>query len=254
MVLLAESEDDIDIDDERQAEETETKVQRRLPPDFNKAASASDPRQVPAQRGKRGVEPNTLAQMASSKMVPRELKSVLALMCKMMLQTKQEVRDVTSVIFEVFLVPVVLATAELALQQNALFDQKIRKRGKGHGLGLPHLITFGGLVAGVTKDLQALTDKSAEIEELKLFDKKWHRLNQEEQFEKVKFCRLAKTFDQGTRRLILAFGVDADSQKCKLGIMNALAAIPKVEHKIGRAPPGYMERELSNWVRTLGEA
>ena len=67
----------------------------------------------------------------------------------------------------------------------------------------------------------------------------------------VKMCKCAKLFNEDQRKMVLTFGSGAEGQALRALALPLILAVDGAEHKIGRAPRGYMERELENWLATV---
>ena len=87
--------------------------------------------------------------------------------------------------------------------------------------------------------------------ELQAIQDHWKNSSLEEKADTIRFCRIIKMFDNSKKKLILAFGPSKTAQEIRATVTAALAAKEQVEHKIGRLPAGYMERELGLWLMEL---
>ena len=124
----------------------------------------------------------------------------------------------------------------------------MKKIGKKHQLGSPHVWAYGGLVSGLlekhtgetgAKNKAALEGHKESLEMLELDEKQ----------EVAQTCRLDKTFQQDTRRITICIR----TAEVRNAVINSFEQLGG-ERKSGRAPRGNMEREIQQWVDDmLGE-
>ena len=205
------------------------------------------------KRGKTGGEKDAASAAAGSsdkkKVVSKVMKenSVLfALIMKQLLAVSQASRDACQVLYDVWLIPSELPILTVPAGQNTLYDKKVRKKGKGHGLGPPFLWTALGMMVGLAQTLTG--EKQVEVNKIV---EKWKASSQEEQADLIKFCRVVKTFESNTRKLVLSFGASQVSQEIRSTLVGHISSLEGAMYKLGRPPAGYVERELSNWLKEL---
>ena len=67
----------------------------------------------------------------------------------------------------------------------------------------------------------------------------------------VRMCRCAKLFKEDQRKLVLTFGCGVEGQALRALVLPLVLALEGAEHKVGKAPRGYMERELEDWMKVM---
>jgi hypothetical protein len=65
---------------------------------------------------------------------------------------------------------------------------------------------------------------------------------------KVQYCRVQKMFDKDHKKLILA--MEGPPEAASLAVSEAVVQTGAIR-KYGRAPPGYMEDELQEWLEVF---
>ena len=179
--------------------------------------------------------------------VMRQHKTLFSLIIKQVLANTQAERDAMQILYDVYLSGAENPPILLATQQNTLYNKKIQKAGKGHSLGPPFVYTALGLFAGILQ----VTPEGTKKDEIKNIIKTYKEYSLEEKVDLLKFCRIVKTFDSSKKKLVLSWGPGQLAQEFRSSIMGVLANTENMEYKVGRPPAGYMERELSLWLKEL---
>ena len=175
----------------------------------------------------------------------KESKVLMTLMLKQILRNTQDNRDLMGVLFETWLGPAASLVATMAKQQNLRYSTGARSR--GHGLGPPHLYTFAGTLGALAVQAKE-TPSAAEAQgNLDTYSNKAML----DKSEIIKFCRLTPLFEKSKIRITMSFGVGMEAQACRNSLVKMLSATEGFEYKAGRAPAGYMERELGQWLQAL---
>ena len=180
----------------------------------------------------------------------KENKVLMTLIMKQILNSAQCNRDVQGVLFETWLMPIGTRIVELAKKQNLKYSEKVKVR--GHGLGPPHLYTFGGVLAGI----QELKKGSEMEEKINKVVELYIKMSVVEKGEIAKFCRISKIYDTTKYRVTMCFGPAEDAVRARAIIMTAMHSLEEemgFEFKQGRPPPSYMEREIGSWLQALLE-
>ena len=178
--------------------------------------------------------------------VMRQHKTLFSLIIKQVLANTQAERDAMQILYDVYLSGAEIPPILLAIQQNTLYNKKIQKAGKGHSLGPPFVYTALGLFAGL---LQIAPE--GKKEEIKNIIKTYKEYSLEEKVDLLKFCRIVKTFDASKKKLVLSWGPGQLAQEFRSTIMGIMTNIENMDYKVGRPPAGYMERELSLWLKEM---
>jgi hypothetical protein len=164
---------------------------------------------------------------------------LMILILKQLLNLVQGQRDLQSVLFDVVTIPAKSALAVACSVQGKRYASAASV--KGHALGPPHLYIFGTMLNWAGKESEALQTAF----------EKYQKMGITERAELIKLCKCSKLFDPEMKKMVLAFGPGPGAQECRAKLLQALVAIPEASHKIGKAPKGYMERELQNWLTDL---
>ena len=67
----------------------------------------------------------------------------------------------------------------------------------------------------------------------------------------AKLCKIAKLYDPAMKQLVITFGTGQEALRLRSLVMPALIKIPEAQPKVGKPPPGYMERELGEWLKHI---
>ena len=197
----------------------------------------------PAKKAPRGEE----KEKKKAGNIRGEQAQLLQLLAKQALRGAQESRDLHSAIIDTWVGDGGSPEANNMGEQNTNYQEQVRKAGKGHQLGPPHVYTFGGLLAGMLTRKDLLSELLVKIREIADW---WAAASTQQASEAVKFCRMSKVFNQKQRRLQIAWGPRA--APWSQFVRDALAESQAWEMKLGRAPPAVMERELQEWLSALG--
>ena len=186
----------------------------------------------------RGADDNG-AVAKTSQGVPASSKALYTLMMKMLLSLAQSRRNIEGVLFDVLIVPQDLPEVLKMTEQGSLYNQEVQKRGKGHGLGAPHLWIFGALLESLLLRKESIGAHN--FAELQKFKQKLTTLEYAQKMDIIKFTKVDKCYDQGKRRITLCI---AEARPELLSALQQIGA----ELKSGRAPASHMERELQEWL------
>ena len=167
------------------------------------------------------------------------------LMIKQILRSEQRGRDLEGALFDTCIGPAEDAMVEKMTSQNQLYA-KATKEAKGHGLGPPHVWTFGGLLGGLIEKGDAVGGQNLAV--LKRYYGEYDGLSTEEKCDMVRFCRLTKVFNKTQKRITICIRERHSDLRVAM-----LAALTQTDwsRKHGRAPPSHMERELQAWLEVL---
>ena len=76
-------------------------------------------------------------------------RQLMLLMLKQVLKLSQGQRDLAAAVFDTFIVKSSLVPVVSMQQQTKAYSQQVKKMGKKHQLGSPHVWAYGGMVAGL---------------------------------------------------------------------------------------------------------
>ena len=175
----------------------------------------------------------------------KESRVLMTLMLKQILRNTQDNRDLMGVLFETWLGPATSLVATMAKQQNVRYSSGAKSR--GHGLGPPHLYTFAGTLGALAVQAKETACAAEAQGNLDTYSSKAML----EKSEIIKFCRLTPLYEKTKIRVTMSFGVGQEAQACRNSLVKMLTATEGFEYKAGRAPAGFMERELGLWLQAL---
>ena len=199
----------------------------------------------PAKKAARGDQPEKEKKKAGN--IRGESSQLLQLLAKQALRGAQESRDLHSAVIDTWVGDGGSPESNNMGEQNANYQEQVRKDGKGHKLGPPHVYTFGGLMAGLLTRKDLTPELLAKLREISDW---WADASTQQACEAVKFRRMSKVFHQKQRRLQIAWGPRASPWS--QFVRDALAESHAWEMKLGRAPPAVMERELQELLTAMG--
>ena len=130
--------------------------------------------------------------------------------------------------------------------QNTLHNTKLQKKGKGHNLGPPFVWTSLGLLVGIKK----IAPPNAQEAVQKIIED-YKKASLEEKCDILRFCLIVKTFDPNRKKVVLSWGPSPKAQEYRSTVMGILCSLENWEYKVGRPPPGHMERERGAWMKEL---
>ena len=169
-------------------------------------------------------------------------RQLMLLMLKQVLKLSQSNRDICAVVFDTFIVKSSLGLVESIQKQTKSYAQQVKKIGKKHQLGSPHVWAYGGLVSGLLeKHTGEIGAKNKGV--LEGHKEGLEMLQPDEKHEVVQACRLDKTFQQDLRRITICIR----TVEVRNAVINSIEQLGG-ERKSGRAPRGNMEREIQQWV------
>ena len=170
-----------------------------------------------------------------------EQSQLIALMMKLLMQTVQGQKDVMGAVFDTWLAPS-KDTLILAMTfQGRRYAHQVKE--PGHGLASPHLYVFAAL-------LKAISDLALDLlEKVKYED--YEKMTLEEKCQVIRLCKQAKTYDDEVKKLALAFGSGPTTVAYKERVLAVPSKKSNWTYKMGRAPPSYMERELTKFLQDM---
>lgn len=167
---------------------------------------------------------------------------VLKLMIKSLLRNMQDIRDLQSCVVDVFLgedSSVEFLRMKEQTKHYSELDQEAKNKN-----GPPHLLAFVGLLEGLISRGDAVGQANAVA--IKRYHEQVQAMEWEELAEQVRMCRAMKTFKEGQKKLLL----EVSRTPIRKELLLALRQV-NFNHKQGRPPPTFMERELAEWLQYL---
>ena len=178
-----------------------------------------------------------------------EVRQVVSLVVKSQLQCRQKIAAIEGALFDTLLGeevagdPLVLGMSE----QTSLYSREVKEKGRGHGLGPPHIWAFGGLGTSLVKLGGRVGASTAE--KIKGFMEEYDQMSVADKCEAVRYCRLSTTYKSTDRRITLCL---APCHPVRHSLLKAMEEL-KWERKFGKAPKNFMERELQEWLEVLAD-
>ena len=234
--------------------ETQTKAdqQKEAPPAKDAAAS-----QAPSQASARPAAPRPAAagpllqeveegKGGGKKKKPARKQnwtddqwSMVQVLMKVVMQMMQGMREVSGILFDVFLLPADSPLCALCTQQGKRYARATE--GAGHGLGPPHIYVFAAVLTFLAEG-----DTATDVERQNLAN--WSQLSVEARCELVKLCKVAKLYDPSQRRAVLAFGPGPEAAALRGRVLEKLKQEKGYQFKLGKPPPGNLERQVGQFL------
>ena len=107
--------------------------------------------------------------------------------------------------------------------------------------GSPHLEAFQGALAAMVEEGEAIG--RANLEVLQKYQQEVRLMSIEELSEQVRLCRQVRCFDEKQRKLLLE--MSRAKPEVRRALLEGLQQL-KFRLRQGRAPAGYLERELGS--------
>ena len=197
-----------------------------------------------------------MAQENAAKTLPttlakdKELKKLISLMSRSLLQQQQLMRDVLAIVLDCWLGSGDNAASEGSKSQGIAYNEAVKN--KGHGLGGPWIYTFAGFVVGLLEDNSKVGEADRQsLAVLKDFYKEYDVMPIAAKQEMIRFFKVRKTFKSEVVRVTLAFGIKNEkSEKTRSAFFQEME-VNNWTLKQGRAPASYMERDLQDWMESL---
>ena len=161
---------------------------------------------------------------------------------KLVMQCVQGVREVSGILFDVFLLPAASPLCTLCTQQGKRYARATEEG--GHGLGPPHIYVFAAVLTFLAESASAIDVDRQNLEN-------WKQLNIEQRCELIKLCKVAKLFDQTQRKAVFAFGPGPEAAALRSQVLTRLKAEEGFQFKVGKPPPGNLERQLSQFLDSI---
>ena len=165
--------------------------------------------------------------------------AMLQVVMKLVMQCVQGVREVSGILFDVFLLPAAVHSVHAAGQALCTCNGG----GWARPRAPPHLCVRCGLTY-ISESASAIDVDRQNLEN-------WKGLNIEQRCELVKSCKVAKLFDQTQRKAVLAFGPGPEAAALRSQVLTRLKAEEGFVFKVGKAPPGNLERQLSQFLDSV---
>jgi len=171
-------------------------------------------------------------------------RATMEILLKAVLQVFQRLRDVESILLEVYLVNKDCPVAKDLTEEIGNYERAVRAAGKGHSYGQPHKHLYLRLLESLSQQDKVLpeirTQLKAEYERLNALDKDEA---DKQILQVVQLLRITKTFKSDTKRVLLS----QTRNPLQMHITEALVQCG-LDRKWGRAPRGALEDELEKWL------
>ena len=207
-----------------------------------------------AKRGRlfSGGEEKTMPKM------DKPMKSLIMSMQKLLLKTAQENRDHASAIFDTSIGPASNKEITIAKEEGTLYNKETFGK-PGHDKGPPYVWIFGGWLADLYRQLQELENPTPQqatlLKDTQQAADQYGALDVIGKAEVLKFFRLTATYRKRNQpegiRVTLCCAPHPEGQALRRLILRLLKEQAGFEMKIGRAPPGHLEREIQEWLEIM---
>ena len=164
---------------------------------------------------------------------------LLILMLKQVLNLVQGQRELQSVLFDIVIFPATADIIQKCIIQGRRYAEAVKE--KGHKQGPPRLYVFGAILSWASETSESAKDTYT----------KYKGLSLESRNDIIRLCKCSKIFNAETRKLTLTFGCGAEALALRSILLPLIIALPEASHPIGKAPRGYMERELEEWLVSM---
>ena len=129
-------------------------------------------------------------------------------------------------------------------EQTRLYNESVQTAGKGHTLGPPQIWAWGGLIAGLQKQVTAVGAANAVT--LTGYLTQLDGMSMHAKCDHARFCRVDRTYQSEQARITLSVGRSG----VRDSVVSALQQLGAAR-KCGRAPPTQLARDLQQWLDTL---
>jgi hypothetical protein len=223
-----------------------------------KEENSQAPSQGPAKARKGDQAKSEAKEKKEKPKTDKHMSVLMTLVLKSILRNFQDGRDLQAVVFDTGVAEASLPELEAASAEATGYNEQTLGN-KGHGLGPPHPYILGGLVDSLMEQLKLKAAIEASFREMaqrmELLAQHLEASSIEAKCEMCRFFKLTKCYktrgETQKMRITMAWGVDQKSQDARALIKAALTQLSLVEFKMGRPPPGAMERELQEWLETF---
>ena len=137
-----------------------------------------------------------------------------------------------------------------------LYSVSCRQQGKGHTNGPPHFHIFHTLIEELSKlpikieGLQTGTTQEL-LDQVKVIWDQVKEMEQEDLHYMIRYFQISKMFDKATVKVHIGFAPGTDSTVVR-SVGKTLLTIGAI-HKLGGAPPGYIEHDMQRMLDALEE-
>ena len=217
------------------------------PPDSEMPASAGQDKR--AKSSPAGDSPARTKQKSDKKRELGEsnksdkgLNEILELLTKQTLSNSHKLRDLNSIMIDVFLIPADMPEI-LSMQEQGSYHSAKAKGNPAHELGPPHVYIAIGMITALARRQPAEIGGQENSTTLTEMSKWMGEVAWEEVNELFRYCKESKVVDSKTRRIEIC----CTKTEPRMAVLAALRSIG-AKQKRGRAPLGAMERELQQWL------
>lgn len=173
---------------------------------------------------------------SKSKMSQQQMSDVMPLILKTAAFLMQSTRDLESVAYDTFALPTDSLIVAAMGAKTKEWHAKAQEMGRGHKLGPPYLYAWAGLVETLAAEDVGQANRVAL--QLQKYNHEW---DTDRLLLSVGSCRSKTMYDPTLTRVVVALRGELEEARRIL-----LASLVQVggEHKMGRAPPGGLERAI----------
>jgi hypothetical protein len=184
----------------------------------------------------------------------KPMKSLIVSMQKLLLKTAQENRDHASAIFDTAIGLASNPEVAVAKEEGTSYNKETFGK-SGHNMGPPFIWIFGGWFDDLLRQLKEIEAPTPQQDDLRKCTQQaaeqYGALDVEGKAEVLKFFRLTSTYKKRNQpegiRITLCCAPHPEGQALRRLVLRLLKEQAGFEMKIGRAPPGHLEREIQEW-------
>jgi len=170
---------------------------------------------------------------------PGQEKAISSLM-KQTLKNSQLLRMLMGVVLEVFMVKTESQEAINMRKQTVAYSKLLETK---DDLGPPNIYAFAGLIDSLVSRADEMNKETAD--DLANFKRFYDKADKEQRADLVRHCQLERVYRADLKKIV--FAVRHNIQEAVAKALTTLGA----ERKQGRAPAGYLERDLQEWVEAI---
>ena len=194
---------------------------------------------------------------SEAKAVPKELRPVLRYLILTTLSLCQESRVAMGILLDVWVIPTAASLHQKLRETGRVYARKAEELGRNHTLGPPHVWMFGALLNYLKECTDVRTQTRKALTEIAQAYETWDTALT---CQIVRMVRITKCFKSESKKLWISLGevgmqVESKmSHSLRLTLIRAMGDIPNHRRTQGKAPAGYTEQQLSEFLGRLSEA
>ena len=186
-------------------------------------------------------------ESAGGKLAPQAFNKLRA---KSVLSLSQRVRELEGAQLDTFVIAADSKVATRVTSAGAKYAHAVRAEGAQHEYGPPHPWKFEALMAALVEDYDKSTVGEKIHGELASALTPYEELDTEDRCDIVRTLKLEKMYEKSKKRLVVC--VDNSNATIRKPLIAALVTTG-AQRKVGKAPPGAMERAMQSHLESGGK-